>query len=143
MAKMNIAVKDRPKVKLECLRLLTKFKLDPARVRLISGFVDTYLRLNTEDELRFSAQAVKLANIEERTGVMDIVTSWMEKGLEQGMQQGMQQKACEDILDVLGARFEIVPYTVTEKLRDIEDLGILRTLLWKACTCQSPNELLT
>jgi hypothetical protein len=42
MAKMNIADKDRPHVKLECLRLLTTLRLDPARMQLVSGFVDTY-----------------------------------------------------------------------------------------------------
>ena len=49
MAKMNIVEKDRPRVKLECLRLLTTLRLDPARMQLVSGFVDTYLRLNAEE----------------------------------------------------------------------------------------------
>lgn len=35
MAKMNIATSDRPKVKLECLRMLVTLKLDPARTQLI------------------------------------------------------------------------------------------------------------
>lgn len=46
MAKMDIAEKDRPKVKLECLRLMVSLKLNPARMKLIAGFVDTYLRLS-------------------------------------------------------------------------------------------------
>jgi hypothetical protein len=41
MSKMRIAPVDRPKVKAECLRLLVTLCLDPARTRLISGFVDT------------------------------------------------------------------------------------------------------
>lgn len=48
MAKMRIAPKDWACVKLECLRLLVTLRLDPARMRLISGFVDTYLRLNAD-----------------------------------------------------------------------------------------------
>ena len=50
MAKMRIATKDRPKVKAACLRLLATLRLDPARMRLISGFVDTYLRLDAEED---------------------------------------------------------------------------------------------
>lgn len=42
MAKMNIAPEDRPRVKFECLRLLATLRLDPARMQLISGFIDTY-----------------------------------------------------------------------------------------------------
>jgi hypothetical protein len=51
MAKMKIAPQDRPKVKAECLRLLATLSLDPARMQLISGFVDTYLRLNAAESV--------------------------------------------------------------------------------------------
>jgi len=53
MAKMQIQPQDRPTVKLECLRLLTTLRLEPARMQLISGFIDTYLRLNAQEEQRF------------------------------------------------------------------------------------------
>lgn len=39
-------------MKAECLRLLATLKLSPARMQLISGFVDTYLRLyDTEKQV--------------------------------------------------------------------------------------------
>jgi hypothetical protein len=79
MAKMNIAPQDRPRVKLECLRLLATLRLDPARMKLISGFVDTYLRLNAEEEVQLKSQVNTLQS-EEREEVMEIVTSWMEQG---------------------------------------------------------------
>lgn len=53
MAKMNIAVSERLQVKAECLRLLTTLRLDPARMQLISGFVDTYLQLRSVEVLNF------------------------------------------------------------------------------------------
>ena len=43
MARMGMALEERPWVKLECLRLLATIRLNPARMRLISGFVATYL----------------------------------------------------------------------------------------------------
>lgn len=90
MSKMKIASDDRAKVKAECLRLLVTLQLDPARTRLISGFVDTYLRLNTQEEQVFQAEVGRLEEIEQE-GVMQIVTSWMEQGLEQGLEQGIEQ----------------------------------------------------
>ncbi|MBC6476771.1 MAG: hypothetical protein GDA56_02155 [Hormoscilla sp. GM7CHS1pb] len=42
MTKMRIDKDDRWRVKLECLRLLATLKLDPAKTRLISGFIDSY-----------------------------------------------------------------------------------------------------
>ncbi len=48
MAKMKIDQCDRPQVKAECLRLLVTLQLDPARMQLIYGFVDTYLNLDPQ-----------------------------------------------------------------------------------------------
>ncbi len=90
MAKMSIAERDRPRVKFECLRLMTTLRLDPARMQLISGFVDTYLRLTSAEERRFQTQ-ISGGDREEREQIMEIVTSWMEDGLKQGLQQGKMQ----------------------------------------------------
>ncbi|WP_029631678.1 DUF4351 domain-containing protein [[Scytonema hofmanni] UTEX B 1581] len=87
MAKMRMSTSERPKVKLTSLQLLTTLQLNPAQVQLISGFIDTYLELNSQEEVVFQEQ---LANIEarEQEEVMQIVTSWMRQGLEQGEKQG-------------------------------------------------------
>jgi Putative transposase, YhgA-like len=60
MSKMKIAKKDRPKVKAECLRLMLTLRLDPAKTRLVSKFVDTYLRLDSREEQTFRAEIDKL-----------------------------------------------------------------------------------
>ena len=83
MAKMQIAPADRPKVKAECLRLLVTLKLDPARMQLISGFIDTYLNLNELEERVFREQ-IGTIELEKREEVMQIVTSWMRTGIQQG-----------------------------------------------------------
>jgi Putative transposase, YhgA-like len=81
MAKMNIAPEERPQVKAECLRLLTTLRLDPARMQLISGFIDTYLNLNETEEQAFKA-AISTMGLEQREEYMEIVTSWERKALE-------------------------------------------------------------
>jgi predicted transposase YdaD len=83
MAKMRMEPTDRPRVKLACLQMLAKLQLDPARRELVSGFVDSYLRLTIEEKSEFEAE---LAAIEprEKEDVMEIVTSWMEEGLQKG-----------------------------------------------------------
>lgn len=86
MAKMQIAVEDRPRVKAECLRLIATLRLDPARTRLLSGFVDTYLRLN-EPETQVFQEALGRLELAEQETVMEIVTSWMEQGIEQGIER--------------------------------------------------------
>jgi hypothetical protein len=84
MANMQRGPKEGAQVKLVWLRMLARLQLDPARRELISGFVDAYLRLTMKEEQQFGAELQEL-DPKEREGVMEIVTSWMEKGLEQGL----------------------------------------------------------
>jgi predicted transposase/invertase (TIGR01784 family) len=90
MAKMRIDEGDRPRVKVECLRLLATLKLNPARTKLISGFVDTYLRLNLQEEQVFQESVGTLEGTE-REGIMQIVTSWMEQGIAEGRTEGIAE----------------------------------------------------
>ncbi|MGG6268156.1 Rpn family recombination-promoting nuclease/putative transposase [Leptolyngbya sp. AN03gr2] len=89
MSKMKVAKRDRPKVKAECLRLLVTLKLDPAKTRLISKFVDTYLRLNAQEEQTFQAELDKIG-VAQREAIMQVTTSWEEKGIEKGVEQGQR-----------------------------------------------------
>jgi hypothetical protein len=84
MAKMQIAPEERARVKAECLRLLVTLRLDRARMQLISGFIDTYLRLNALEQQQFEAEIGRIEPSEQE-GIMEIVTSWTEQGLQQGV----------------------------------------------------------
>jgi hypothetical protein len=85
MAKMNIAPTERPRVKLECLRLLATLRLDPARMQLISGFVDTYLRLSASELEIFNQEFEQIESTAVKEGIMEITTSWKEEGKQELM----------------------------------------------------------
>jgi hypothetical protein len=53
MAKRKVDPVDRAKVKIECLRAITTLKLDPARVALLSWFVDSYRSLKNHVNKEF------------------------------------------------------------------------------------------
>ena len=91
---------DRTRVKLECLRLLATLQLNPAKMQLISGFIDTYLRLSAEEEVVFQEQIQQLQPQEEEP-IMEIVTSWMEQGIERGLQQGIERGLQQHALQVV------------------------------------------
>ncbi len=121
MAKMKIEESDRPKVKAECLRLMVTLKLDPAKSRLISKFVDTYLRLNTKDEATFQAELAKLEP-QQKEKIMQAMTSWEEKGMEKGLEKATQTIALKMLrknLD-LGTIAEFTGLTIVQlqKLQD-------------------------
>ena len=106
MAKMRIATKDRPKVKAECLRLLVTLKLDPAKSRLISKFVDTYLRLNVQEESTFQSEIDKMG-MTQKEEIMQTMTSWEEKGMERGLEKGLERATQSIALNMLKDNFSL------------------------------------
>ncbi len=122
MAKMNIAPEERRQVKLECLRLMATLRLDRAKMQLISGFVDTYLQLSTEEEALFRAEIATIEPSKQEV-VMQIVTSWMREGIEQGLLQGRQEGRQEGelaiILRLLNRRISTINSTVEERIRQL------------------------
>jgi predicted transposase/invertase (TIGR01784 family) len=100
MAKMKIAPEDRPKVKAECLRLLVTLKLDPAKMSLVSKFVDTYLQLDRDEEKTFQAEVDRM-DVAQKEEVMQVTTSWERKGIEQGKVEGKLENQRSIALNML------------------------------------------
>lgn len=127
MAKMKMAPRDRPKVKLECLRLLASLKLDPARSKLIGVFIDAYLALSSQELGEYERQLAESDPVE-RNANMELVSSWERTGIEKGIQQGIH-KGKEDLLTIqLEQRLSTLPENITARLdqltsEQLDDLG--------------------
>ena len=117
MSKMSIVPEDRPKVKAQCLRLLVTLKLNPAKMQLISGFIDTYLRLNKIEEEKFQAEIGTLIK-EEKEEVMQIVTSWMEEGIETGIERGIEREK-NLILRLINKKFGEIDRELETEIRSL------------------------
>jgi len=127
MAKMKIAPKDRPKVRLECLRLLATLKLDPARSQLIGGFIGTYLKLNTAEMKQYEQEFAQLTP-EEQEANMELMNPWVKQGWEDGKKEGRQEGKEELVVRQLKRRLGSVSTTVRERLNhlsseQLNDLG--------------------
>ena len=83
LSKMGFREEEKALVKLEFLRLLARLKLDPARMELITGFFETYLRLNQQEEEQLKRELGKIDQ-KEADLIMQITTSWHEKGKIEG-----------------------------------------------------------
>jgi len=90
MSTMKMDKSERPLVKLECLRLLARLKLDPARSKLIGGFLDSYLKLNANELKQFEREREELLP-KEREETVALVSSWESRGIELGLKQGRQE----------------------------------------------------
>jgi len=128
MSKMAMKPDERPRVKLECLRLLATLKLDRARMQLISGFIDTYLKLTESEMSRFQSE-VKDVRGKEQKRVMQIVTSWMEEGIQQGLIQGQQKEALKMVVRLLNHRVGKIDTATRVRIKalelsELENLGV-------------------
>ena len=105
---------------------MVTLQLDPARKQLISGFVDTYLRLDKTEEQNFEAELDKMG-LREKEQVMEIVTSWMQEGIEQGIEQGIERETAL-VLRLLNRRLGSLGAALVERVQQLpidrlEDLG--------------------
>ncbi|MCW1968048.1 MAG: Rpn family recombination-promoting nuclease/putative transposase [Anaerolineae bacterium] len=89
MAKMDIAPKDRIKVKLACLRMLATLTLDYERIEHIAQFIDVYLSLNEKEEDVFMQEASKIAELQAPAPLTEIITSWERRAEQRGKQVGL------------------------------------------------------
>ena len=127
MSRMRIAARDRWRVKLECVRLLLRLRLDRAKTRLVSVFVDTYLNLDSR-ERRLLDKELKAMPVEERDYALELTTSWKEEGRTEGLEEGRRRTATLVLRQLrrrvgiaskaLGARVEGLPIDQLERLAD-------------------------
>ena len=90
IVKMKIAPKDRPKVLVQCARMLATLKLDPARAELIWTFAENYLKLTGEESKQYERELAKLAP-EEKETTMQLMSSFRKEGIQIGLEQGTHQ----------------------------------------------------
>jgi hypothetical protein len=128
---MRILPAERPRVKLECLRLLATLRIDRAKTRLISHFVDSYLNLQG-DERKLFTEELRALPVAERKDVMQFTNSWIEEGrqegLQKGLQKGRQEGALRMVLRLLRRRLGALPKATTKRvaalpLDHLEPLG--------------------
>jgi predicted transposase/invertase (TIGR01784 family) len=149
LSKMGFKEDEKVQVKLEFMRILARLKLDPARMELIGGFFETYLKLNREEEEEFYRE---LGRIDEKEvqAIMQITTTWHEKGRTEGIAEGRTEGIAEGraeetrtiILEFLEHRFGEQPLGVAVKLKEIRQLEQLQKIRLEIFKASSLEEAL-
>ena len=115
MAKMKIEKRDRPLAKAECLRLLVSFELNPAKLQLLSGFIDTYLSLNSAEEQIFQSQ-LNTMELGQKEQIMQITTSWERKG----RLEGQREERISIVLRQLNRKVGQLPEELVTQIKSLE-----------------------
>jgi hypothetical protein len=101
-------------VKLEFLRMLLRMELDPARMTLLTGFFETYLKLNEEEENQLEIEMGKI-DVKEAKRMMEITTSWERKGRAEGKVEGQ----ANILVRQLKKKFGNIPVEVEDRVRNL------------------------
>jgi hypothetical protein len=116
MVKMRIPPEDRPRVKVECLRMIVKLNLNKARSTLIWEFMTSYLRLTPAEEVVYN------------TGMATLTTREKETALE--LSNELREGGARDLLTrQLQHRLGKVPAELLRRLsrlseNEIRDIGV-------------------
>jgi hypothetical protein len=92
-------------------------------IKRVCGYLS---RLNEEEEAIFKAEIDTIGLVEEEQ-VMEIVTSWMERGIDQGLRQGIEREIAL-VLRQVNRRLGSLNPMLEAQIRDlsieqVEDLG--------------------
>ena len=155
LSKMGFKPGERVRVKLEFMRMLARLKQDPARTELLGGFFETYLKLNREEEEQLYHELGKIDKKEADT-IMQITTSWHEKGRMEGRVEGKMEGRMEGrvegrvegrieggqdaICKYLVTRFKVDPAIARDKVQHITDRDVLDRTLTELFTAGSVGE---
>jgi len=139
LSKMGFKDEEKVRVKLEFLRMLTRLKLDPARMEMLAGFFESYLKLSQEEEERLNYELGRIDKKEAET-IMQITTSWHERGRIEGRMEGRIEKSQEIICKYLSRKFGQQSADLQEKVQKIGDLQILDRILDELFTAGTIEE---
>lgn len=121
MAKMRIGPRDRPVVKLACVRMILRLPLKPARRALVQQFVDSYLHLSKPERKRYEREVAKLP-APEKEKVMTVMNEWAEEALKKGIRKG-RKEATEAVvsafLNALRAKIGDLPAELERRVRKL------------------------
>ena len=128
MSKMRMLPGERAKVKAECLRLLVTLKLNPAKMRLISGFVESYLKLTAAENGAFLRE-IETFPPQEKEAFMEIMLVGEAEGRKKGRREGRAEGRAEMVLAQVRKKLGTPSAQITEQINrlsldQLQSLGL-------------------
>ncbi|MQL53232.1 hypothetical protein GFC01_13380 [Desulfofundulus thermobenzoicus] len=108
---------------------------------------DLYLGLALFSSLCFAREiilkVIEVSKMEASPLFDGIREKWIDQGEQRGLQKGLREDRVEAILEALEENTGIYPDHLAEKLRSIQDMGVLKTLFRRAVKAKSLEEFMS
>jgi flagellar biosynthesis/type III secretory pathway protein FliH len=92
-------------------------------MQLISGFVDSYLRLNSNEEALFQSE-LGIMETREQEQIMQITNSWKEQGIVEGREQGIVEGQSSTILRLLNRKLGNLPESIADYIKSLKPIQL-------------------
>jgi len=133
MSKMNVAPEDRATIRREFYNLFTTGKLNNRQLRIIDEFMQSYLKLTTQEKEQIRAEMEPTmptqAQPQYRTFLYEEHREAYEEGIEKGVAQGVHSGAVRLTMRLLEDKFDTIDETMRQQItalptETVEDLSV-------------------
>ncbi|MGG3422472.1 DUF4351 domain-containing protein, partial [Heyndrickxia faecalis] len=107
----------------EFLRMLARMELDPAKMRLLYGFFDYYLKLNEKEEAEVM-ENIKMLDPDEAEQVLKLPNSYFDRGYKKGREEERERL----IINLLKNRVDVKVIAQASGLSEDEIMKIKRQI---------------
>jgi hypothetical protein len=140
---MRYNEKEKVEVKKEFLRMLVRLELDPARMYILTGFFEMYVKLN-EIEDQMLREELQMLEPKESELLMNLLPQWVKDGELRGKEKGKLEEAHTFIGKFIKAQFgedcrDLL--AIVDKVRDIELLEKLADVLFRTSRLEEAQKL--
>jgi hypothetical protein len=116
MTKMRIAPEDRPRVKLEFLRMVATLRLNKARSELLRNFMTRYLKLTAQEQTMYNSEYERL-DPAEKEAIVEAIDEWDAAGIAKGVRRGIAISAVR----LLSNKFGLLPEVLINRIHDLPE----------------------
>lgn len=120
MTKMRIPPEDRPRVKLEFLRMVATLRLDMAKSELLRNFMTRYLKLTAHDETRYNLEYQRL-DPAVKESIVEVIDEWDAAGIAKGLRQGIPQGMARGVVRLLTHKFGPLPEALAARINALPE----------------------
>ncbi len=126
---MNYREEEKGQLKLEFLKMILRLKLDAARMQLLIGFFESYVKLTPQEEETVQQKLVEELPPEEVREMTEILTSYHLRGKEEGKEEGSISALQRTLIKQAKRKLGTIRPETEKKILETKDIVLLENVL--------------
>lgn len=142
MSCMDYREEEKVKLKIEFLKMILRMRLDPARMQLLIGFFETYIKLSLQDEELVQRKLAEELPPKEVSEMTEILTSYHLRGREEGREEGKKEALQRTLMKQARRKLGSISQEFEKQILQCTSISHLENALENIFDFDSEEELL-